>query len=349
MEPKAFGCNLLLLIILVVVLPVLPCIWPWLRYRRRRLITPRFLQRVPTDDAADKAFCLRTLSHGETLVRRDEPNHKDSDAPWIVLVHGNTTNSQVFDELTSLLVAAGRRVLRYDVYGRGNSACGGFDHNGRLFVSQLAELLFAERLQLPVDIVGYSIGSQIAAAFAATHAHAVRSVVLLCPAIVAHPAWFPTVMQIGVIRRLLGHIAIASLCDKATYASDWLHLKPGGDEAKRAASNERFARQYGVDLDRFLHEPALARSFGLSLCGMPFDEDTALWRRLGASGVHVHALCGLLDTIVPGEAAARFLEATLGDTLTSVQRLATHGHSLPYEEPDECAALLLACLPAQRV
>ena len=74
---------------------------------------------------------------------------------------------------------------------------------------------------------------------------------------------------------------------------------------------------------------------------MPFDEAPDLWRRLGETTVDIHAICAERDNIVPGAAAAKFLVGVLGDRLSSLQLLEEHGHALPYEVPDECAAMLL--------
>ena len=140
-------------------------------------------------------------------------------------------------------------MLRYDLVGRGYSSCGGFPHTWRLFVSQLAELLLCERIPLPVDLIGYSIGAQVVAAFAATHAHAVRSAVPLCPAIVTS-SWLPTLMQLEPLRWLVGHAATLMLRDRSAYASDWLHLGDSEPQEVREASRRRLAALHEVELGR---------------------------------------------------------------------------------------------------
>ena len=138
---------------------------------------------------------------------------------------------------------------------------------------------------------------------------------------------------------LVSHAATLMLRDRPTYAADWLYLSDSAPPKAREASSRRLAALWDIELDRFLHEPALARSFGLSLSSLPFDEEPALWRALGESGVAVHVICGARDTVVPGAQAARFLARVLGDA-APIQLLEAHGHSLPYEEPAECASLL---------
>ena len=75
---------------------------------------------------------------------------------------------------------------------------------------------------------------------------------------------------------------------------------------------------------------------------LPFDHAPHLWREgLAASSFEVHAICGALDAICDGHRAAAWLGETLGERLTSLAVLQQHGHSLPYEFPDECCELLL--------
>jgi len=348
-------------LLLLVLLPLLPLLWPLLWWSRWYVLHPSWRQRPLEPPAQPPPNCrIHKLSHGDTFVQWDLPPPTSSDSkpskpsepsePWIVLIHGNMGSTRYLDELAAVLTQRGRRVLRYDLHGRGYSACGGFTHTWQLFVGQLAEVLFAQRVPLPVDLVGYSIGAQVAGLFCTVHAHAVRSVVLLCPAVVT-PAWLPTLLQIAPLRWLVGWAVTNLAQDRDLYAGDWLHLA-AEDAATREASLSRLRKLFEIELDRFRHEPALARTFGLSMSSMPFDQRPDLWRALGESarqsGVRVHALCAERDAIVPGAAAADFLSKVLGESLHSLQLLAGHGHSLPYESPDECTELLLGCLGDQR-
>ncbi|KAJ7021873.1 Alpha/Beta hydrolase protein [Mycena alexandri] len=101
----------------------------------------------------------------------------------IVLIHGLTTPSLVFQRLVPILVAAGHQVLVYDLYGRGYSdAPKNIDYDAHLYVTQLALLLQHvgwERARL----VGFSMGGAIAAAIVAAFPKLVeRDVVLIASA-----------------------------------------------------------------------------------------------------------------------------------------------------------------------
>src|SRR5579862_6348425 len=73
----------------------------------------------PLDDAARKA------AGGSYVKLSDGITHYELSGPdtgrLVVLVHGNSVPYYIWDSTTVALRAAGFRVLRYDMYGRGTS------------------------------------------------------------------------------------------------------------------------------------------------------------------------------------------------------------------------------------
>ncbi|KAK7045078.1 Alpha/Beta hydrolase protein [Favolaschia claudopus] len=101
----------------------------------------------------------------------------------IVLIHGLSVPSLIWQPLIPPLIASGHRVLLYDLYGRGYSAAPvGAAYDSQLYVTQLALLLQHlgwERTRL----AGVSMGGGIAAAFVAAFPKLVeREVVLVASA-----------------------------------------------------------------------------------------------------------------------------------------------------------------------
>ena len=334
-----------LLVLLILLLPFFPILWPFLRACHRwTLRGPNGGERRRSRGTRPAGGQLLRLSYGETFVKLEGP--PASEAPIIVLIHGNTGSMRCLDELAACLTSAGRRVLRYDLYGRGWSTCAGWPHTWQLFVGQLAEVLLALQISGPVDLVGYSIGAQVAGCFAAVHTARVRSLVLLCPAIITKaPWWLPTLLQFPPARALFGHFVVSSLFDRAGYAADWVHLDDA-DEARRSASRARLAALHADEQERMIEEPHLARAIGLTISSMPFTECRAQWEHL-RSKVVVHAICAGLDKIAPGAANAEWLRELLGvgtPAAARVRLLADEGHSIPAECPDRCAAILLEAL-----
>jgi len=104
------------------------------------------------------------------------------DAPLVVLVHGFSTPSFVWNDHVAPLVDAGYRVLTYDNFGRGLSDRPNAMYDADLFDRQLDELLDALGVNRRVDLVGYSMGGAIATIFATRHPERVRSLALIAPA-----------------------------------------------------------------------------------------------------------------------------------------------------------------------
>ena len=102
-------------------------------------------------------------------------------APTIVLVHGFSVPSYIWDPTFFALVQAGFRVLRFDLYGRGFSDRPRAVYTINFFVDQLAALLDALELKTPVHLVGLSMGGPISAAFSRKFPEKVRSVTLIDP------------------------------------------------------------------------------------------------------------------------------------------------------------------------
>lgn len=98
----------------------------------------------------------------------------------VVLVHGFSVPYFIWDITYEALRAAGRRVLRYDLFGRGYSDRPHARYGIDLFVRQLAGLLGALQIE-QADLVGLSMGGAIAAAFTVRYPGRVRHLALIDP------------------------------------------------------------------------------------------------------------------------------------------------------------------------
>jgi len=104
------------------------------------------------------------------------------DGRTVVLVHGFSVPYYIWDPTFDALIAAGFRVLRYDLYGRGWSDRPDVHYDPAIYDQQLAQLLGALQISEPVDIVGVSMGGPITANYAARHPASVRKIALYDPA-----------------------------------------------------------------------------------------------------------------------------------------------------------------------
>jgi pimeloyl-ACP methyl ester carboxylesterase len=103
------------------------------------------------------------------------------DGRLVVLAHGFSVPSFIWDPTFEGLLSRGFRVLRYDLYGRGYSDRPDVDYDRTLFVEQLRELLLELGIEDPVDLVGLSMGGPVIAAFASSYPERVARLVFVDP------------------------------------------------------------------------------------------------------------------------------------------------------------------------
>jgi pimeloyl-ACP methyl ester carboxylesterase len=120
-----------------------------------------------------------TLEHGQVYYSLTGP----SSGKIIVMIHGLTMASYVWDKTEPDLVSLGYRVLKYDLYGRGNSEKPLIAYNETLYITQLYQLL--EKLSLLPEkliIIGVSLGAAIAVLFTEKYSHLIEKLILISPA-----------------------------------------------------------------------------------------------------------------------------------------------------------------------
>jgi pimeloyl-ACP methyl ester carboxylesterase len=138
----------------------------------------RSFEQGPLDAAAraDAPGRFVPLQHGAVHVVESGPR----DGPAVLMVPGFSVPHYVFEPLDARLAAAGFRVVRFDLYGRGWSDRPDVVYDRALFAQQVEQLLDA--LALPrAHLVGLSMGGAIAARFAATRPERVQRLVLIAP------------------------------------------------------------------------------------------------------------------------------------------------------------------------
>ncbi len=261
---------------------------------------------------------LVDLSQGTTHFRW----HGPETGPVAICIHGLSTPSYVFAATERSLASLGYRVLSYDLYGRGYSDRARGAQSAAFFCTQLKDLIRSQNIDGEVTLLGFSMGAQIAAAYAAENAGRVRSLILVAPA--------------GVSKKTMGS---ASSTWQAPLIGDWLTRVMGGWMLRRELVEHRSIATVVPDLeDRQAAEtrmrgflPALlsSRRHLLSKYIAP-DLD-----RIELSPIRVLAIWGTDDPIVPlsamGEVARVLPEAHHA-------QISGAGHNLLQTHPAQIAA-----------
>ncbi len=118
------------------------------------------------------------LSMGATHYRIAGP----ADGRWIVLVHGIAGPKEIWSSMAEILTGAGFRILTYDLVGRGRSDRPRTRYNLGLFQSQLEELLTYLEITQQINLVGWSLGAMVSAAFAVSNPEKIARLALVSPA-----------------------------------------------------------------------------------------------------------------------------------------------------------------------
>ncbi|MEQ8303937.1 MAG: alpha/beta hydrolase [Cyclobacteriaceae bacterium] len=118
------------------------------------------------------------LSAGYTYF---EFENREADT-LLVMVHGFSVPSYIWDSTYYAALDRGYGALRYDVYGRGYSDNPGVVYDGALYSGQLKELLDALNIDRKINLLGLSYGGRIISAFAFQYPDRIQNLVYVDPA-----------------------------------------------------------------------------------------------------------------------------------------------------------------------
>jgi pimeloyl-ACP methyl ester carboxylesterase len=142
-----------------------------------------YVAKNPETRALDDA--ARAQAPGKFVRLGDGMTHYQVDGPdtgrVVVLAHGFSVPSYIWDSTAADLSRAGYRVIRYDAYGRGFSDRPDVEYSDRLYERQLGELLDSLHIAGKVDLGGVSAGGYVIGVYAGRHPDRVRSLILADP------------------------------------------------------------------------------------------------------------------------------------------------------------------------
>ncbi len=205
--------------------------------------------------------------------------------PTVVLIHGFSVPYYIWDPTFEALTSASRRVLRYDLFGRGYSDRPHTAYNIQLFVRQLTDLLDALKLGT-VDIIGLSMGGAIATAFSVEHPERVRRLALIDPVgTEAMPLnlLYKTALLPGISELILGLLGTEKMVQ--SLATDFY------DPSQVESFRERFRVQMQF---RGFKRAILSTLRNKTVNGFP-----EIYKRLGQLSMPVLLLWGREDQTLP--------------------------------------------------
>ena len=243
-----------------------------------------YLKKNPEHERLDAA--ARRSAPGAFVRLTDGYTHYVTNGPEsgppVVLVHGFSVPSYIWDSTAVALGGAGYRVIRYDVYGRGWSDRPDVNYDGALFSRQLDGLLDALHVTVPVHLMGLSFGGFVTGHYVPGHRARVRTLTLVDPVASSQPV--PAFMGWPVIGNWIWQVTrVPGMADNQ--ASDFLHPERWPDWADRYRPQMQY-KGFGR---------ALLRT-GITSGQTNYD---SLYAAVGASGVPVLLVWGRQDRTVP--------------------------------------------------
>ncbi len=241
----------------------------------------------------------------------------------IVLIHGFSAANWVFDELTPHLIDQDYRVIRFDLIGRGQSPRINTTHDLELFNRQLEWVIEYKQLG-EFELLGYSMGSIIAANYAINNPDRVSKTFLISPAgLMGAPSISEYAVNIPYINELLvRHIATPD------------YLANMRQEIDNGWAKEHWHDLYRQDLTRTGSNYALAST----LRHIDLYNQGALYLDVSTQG-QVHVIWGNEDAVVHHSPVKVFDKHQLAC-------IANAAHALPYSHSADLARLIKGFKPA---
>ncbi|KAJ7644862.1 Alpha/Beta hydrolase protein [Roridomyces roridus] len=236
----------------------------------------------------------------------------------ITLVHGLSIPALAYKKIVPMLVAAGFRVLLYDIYGRGYSdAPKDTPYDAKLYVTQLALLLQHVRWE-STAVVGFSMGGVITAAFVSAFPDLVDREVVFISSVGAWEKGFPGKSFLDRVKSYF-----------STPPSD-------------VGTLDEIGRLQSESLAGFSHAVQYSLSEG-PVTRMHWAFKTPMWK-----GKRVFFMHGTHDPVVPPSFAPLLRglvsEAQAGKGETQLMMIENGLHDVVWENPEEVGSALVEFL-----
>lgn len=286
--------------------------------RLQQLIDAKDDARIATGRSASELGEYVALSAGITRYELSGP----VDGPRVLLVHGLSGPLDIWNPTLPALTAAGYRVLRYDLYGRGFSDRPRVEYGPALYRQQLRELQEHVGWSGPMRCIGWSMGCLILADF-----------LKFTPGLATHLCFFtPAGMPLDL--PFTAKLAKAPIIGDVLMTTIGKQVLSNGDGFHRL---EDAGRYLGLVKEQMGYG-GFTRSILSSLRNMPLQDALDLYAELNEQGIPTLVIWGEHDSVIPASSTKNLLEAMPGIEL---QVLEESGHAVHFERAETVNPLLV--------
>lgn len=186
---------------------------------------------------------IASLHSGETAYEYINKQHQKT----VVCLHGGTIPCWSFDAIVEKLCEIDCNIVRYDMYGRGESQSPEGAYDRAFYLTQLVELIQFLKIETIDTLVGSSFGGALALHFACKAPERARKIALISPAI----NWSRNNKLIHLLKMpLLGRIAYELLVRKRISARAHRYTNTRPSEVRKKYS-EKVQQQFDYNNHNF--------------------------------------------------------------------------------------------------
>ena len=216
-----------------------------------------------------------------------------ADGEMVVLVHGFSVPSYIWDPTFEFLTEKGYRVLRFDLFGRGHSDRPEVAYTIDFFASQVDSLTLELAVEEPFNLVGLSMGGPVTTRFANLYPERIKQLVLVDPMVYTPSREDIAPLTWPLVGRYLANV--------------YLMPQLASGQTSDFEDSSRFP-----DWEARFREQMRFRGFRRAIVStlMEFDGPGILqeYEKLGQSGKSVNVFWGREDQTVPLEYSEKLIE-----------------------------------------
>lgn len=235
----------------------------------------------------------------------------------VVLIHGYSAPSFVWDGVVRRLHAAGMSTLTYDLYGHGLSDRPNTTYSRELYDRQLNELLHAVAPDKRLMLAGWSMGAMIAARFATLNANKVDSVLLVSPS------------GLSIKTGLAGRVAMIPVIGDMGYSflGGWGLRNIQRAFSENAESYEAYMREFRPQMQY----AGFQRAMLSTLRNMNMDDFATEYKAFGQTAIPSRIAWAINDRATPFNHSHMFIKLVPNAVLKPMKGVE---HASLYENPD---------------